>query len=54
MSHYRQTGDPPDRPSDIKDENYDSPSHYDDTGGEHVKHSRPNSNYADTSEGLIR
>ena len=54
MYHYRQRGDPPDRPLDVQDENYASPSHYDDTGGEQVKHPRPNSNYADTSEGLIR
>ena len=54
MSHYHKTGeDPSDRPSDPRDENYASPSHYADTG-EHTKQPHPNSNYADISEGSIR
>ena len=54
MSHYNKTGeDPSGRQADRKDENYASPSHYDDTG-QQARQTRPNSNYADASGGPIR
>ena len=54
MSHYNKTGeDPSSHQADRKDENYASPSHYDDTG-QQAEQTRSNSNYADTSGGTIR